>query len=132
MMTIGSDSFDASSAKLVQYNDSAPFGTSGSGTAWLLRGDIHLSRGDSLVVFALNVLLDHASGRLVAAYTDARAGPLTCSFSDALRLGSGLRGLFEPPRDCRRLYSARGRSHGQNQQIFPRRDEKVGSPEVAS
>jgi len=27
---------------------------------------------------------------------------------------------YEPPRDCRRLHSVRGWSHGQNKQIFPR------------
>ena len=76
LRVVGLDSHDASSAKLVRYDDKASFGASASGTAWFLRASIELKSGDSVVNGVLNVLIDSrngddTSGRVVAVYTDA-------------------------------------------------------------
>jgi hypothetical protein len=69
--TIGLADSETASAKFVHFSDRTPFGPPGNGEGWLVRGTVQLSREDATVRFALNVVIDSATGQVVVAYTDA-------------------------------------------------------------
>jgi hypothetical protein len=57
--------------RLVRYRDRDSLGGPAEGTGWLLKSQIQLRAEGKVEQVLLNVLIDGASGRVVAAYTDA-------------------------------------------------------------